>query len=56
MIGKFLAMLPSGEGKFQNTANTPCLQVHMLKFLLFREESLWQRLCNTVHICQPMAV
>jgi len=49
-------MVPGGEGKFQTTANTPFLQVHTLQFLLFREESLWQYLCNTLHVPQHMAI
>jgi len=40
MIGKFFSMVSGGEVK--NTGNTPCLQVHALQFLLFREESMWQ--------------
>jgi len=47
-------MVPGGEGK--NTANTPCLQVHTLQFLFFREESMWQHLRNTVHVPQPLAI
>jgi len=47
-------MVPGGEGK--NTANTPYLQVHTLQFLLFREESIWQHLCNTLHVPHPLAI
>ena len=47
-------MVPGGEGK--NTAITPCLQVQTVQFLLFREESMWQHLCNTVHVPQPLAI
>jgi hypothetical protein len=53
MIGKFFSIVPGGEGK--NTAITPCLQVQTVQFLLFREESMWQHLCNTVHVPQPLA-
>jgi len=56
MISKFLSMLPGSECKLQTTANTHCLQVHTLQFLLFREESLWQYLCNTLHVPQHMAI
>lgn len=41
IIVNFLSMVPDGEGKFQNTANTPFLQVHTLQMLLFRDESMW---------------